>query len=165
MIRILIALLGSLTLGCTTAPADGPQVTEIEPAALPAAVSAVIAARQPDFVPAEVLKKVREGRVYYDVEGALADGTEIEFDVLMEGTTARIVEVQRDLDWRDVPAEVRAVGLEASGGAVPVRIIESVQADGAIIYELFADGRPADPAYEIRVRSGTVELLEERWVH
>ncbi|MEL6955387.1 MAG: hypothetical protein AAFO88_01970, partial [Pseudomonadota bacterium] len=87
------------------------------------------------------------------------------FDVLMEGEEARIVEIQRDLSWSDVPADVREVGLEASGGALPVRTIESTQTDGSVIYELFADGKPSDPAYEVRVRGGEVELLSERWVH
>ena len=42
-----------------------------------------IAADSPNFKATEVLKKVRDGRVYYDVEGELPGGEEIEFDVLM----------------------------------------------------------------------------------
>ena len=140
-------------------------ITEIAPSALPASVATVIAAERDDFTVQEVLKKVRDGRTYYDVEGELADGSELEFDVLMDGEAAQIVEIQRDLDWSAVPEAVRAAGLEASGDVEPVRIIESIQTDGAIIYELFAEGKPADPAYEVRVRGGEVELLTERWEH
>ena len=48
-----------------------------------------------------------------------------------------------------------------------MRIIESTQAaDGAIIYELFLEGRPKEPSYEIRtVEGGEPELLKERWKH
>lgn len=149
---------------CATASEDV-VITEIAPSALPASVATVIAAERDDFTAQEVLKKVRDGRTYYDVEGELDDGSELEFDVLMEGDTARIVEIQRDLSWSEVPDAVRTVGLEAANGAVPVRIIESVQTDGAVIYELFADGKPSDPAYEVRVFGGKAELLDERWLH
>ena len=135
------------------------------PDELPPSVFAAMAAERPDFVATEVQKKVRDGRIYYDVEGQVADGSELEFDVLMNGADATIVEIQRDLDWSDVPNEVRALALDASGGAVPVRTIESVQTDGAVIYELFADGQPSDPDWEVRVHAGKVELLDERWVH
>ena len=81
-----------------------------------------------------MLKKVRGDRVYFDVEGEDGDGSEIEFDVLMqEDGSAQIVEIQRDLEWSDVPEEVRSIALEASGGETPVRTIESLQTDGAVI--------------------------------
>lgn len=150
--------------GCQTAPQDV-VITELAPGDLPTQVSAAIAAERPDFTAQEVLKKVRDGRTYYDVEGELPDGSELEFDVLMDGDAAQIVEIQRDLDWADVPPEARDVALTASGGAVPVRTIESTQTDGAVIYEFFAADEPKDPAYEVRVHGGTVELLSERWVH
>lgn len=162
--RRLIAAATLVLVACAT-PGEGVVISEIEPSALPASVTMAIAAERAGFTTEEVLKKVRDGRTYYDVEGELADGSELEFDVLVEGDTARIVEIQRDLAWDGLPEAVRKVGLEASGGAIPVRIIESVQTDGAVIYELFAEGQPADPAHEIFVRGGNVTLLAERWVH
>ena len=150
--------------GCQTAPPEA-VITEIAAEDLPASVSMVIAAERPDFAVTEVLKKVRGTRVYYDVEGDLPDGSEIEFDVLMDGDAAQIVEIQRDLDWANVPTEVRTKALAASEGAIPVRTIESTQTDGAVIYEFFAANKPKDPAYEVRVHQGAVELLSERWIH
>jgi hypothetical protein len=135
------------------------------PEELPASVSRAIAAERDGFTVEEVLRKVRGDRVYYDVEGTLPDGEEIEFDVLMELTGPQIVEIQRDLEFADLPAEVSTLALETTGGSGPVRIIESVQTDGAVIYELFREGAPSDPAWEIRVYGGQVELLGERSIH
>ena len=156
----------SLCAACTSTPESDVVITEIDPAALPASVTEAIATERPGFEAEEALKKVRDGRVYYDVEGEDSDGSEIEFDVLMQDDgSAQIVEIQRDLDWADVPSEVRDLAFEASEGQTPVRTIESLQTDGAVIYEFFAEGVPADPTWEIRVHGGEVELLTERWVH
>lgn len=161
--RFILLIAGLALASCATG--DDVVITEIEPAALPASVTAAIAAERPDFEIEEVLKKVRDGRTYYDVEGEVADGSELEFDVLMDGETATIVEIQSDLDFSAVPEEVRMVALEASAGAEPVRTIESTQTDGSVIYEFFAAGQPSDPAWEVRVHGGEVTLLDERWVH
>lgn len=139
-------------------------ITDVDPAALPASVIAAIEAERTGFTISEVQKKVRDGRTYYDVEGELADTTEIEFDILMEGAVAHIVEIQRDLEWDDMPEPVQAM-VDASEDTRPVRIIESIQTDGAIIYEFFAPDAPADPAYEIRSHAGKLERLTERWMH
>jgi len=107
-------------------------------------------------------KKIRDGRTYYDVEGGLPDGSELEFDILMRPAGPEIVETQRDIAWADAPESVRA----AAPGVAPARVIESTQTDGMVIYELFALERPADPAMEIALRpDGTVGLLKERWLH
>ena len=109
--------------------------------------------------------KEREGRRYYDVEGSI-DGADIELDLLETPQGWRVVEIQRDLAWTAVPAEVRAAAETARAGFVPVRIIESVQAEGgAVIYELFADGQPAAPALEVKVQDGQTEVLREVWPH
>lgn len=165
MTRLILPALGLISLAACASSANDVVITEIAPAALPASVVDAIAAERPGFTIEEVQKKVRDGRTYYDVEGEVADGSELEFDVLMDGDAAEIVEIQRDLEWDTVPAEVRTVALDASGGAVPVRTIESTQTDGAVIYEFFASGQPADPAWEVRVHAGEVELLDERWMH
>lgn len=150
--------------GCASA-ADIVEITEVSPSELPQSVVQVIASERPDFKIVEVLKKVRDGRVYYDVEGELADKSELEFDVLMDGQAANIVEIQRDLEWEQVPSQVQTAALTASNGKVPVRIIESKQVDQSIIYELFAEDDPSDPAMEVRSDNGEVEVLGERWPH
>ena len=154
--------------GCAGAPPAAPAevvITEMSPAELPEAVTRAIAAERTGFTPLEVQKKARDGRVYYDVEGQMPDGSEIEFDVLLTSQGADVVEIQRDLAFADIPQAVQAEALAASGGAMPARVIESGQTDGAGIYEFFAEGQPADPAFEIRLRAGQVERLSERWVH
>lgn len=149
---------------CEDAPASASdvEVTEIALADVPADVRVLAEGAAEGFVIHEVQKKVRDGRTYYDVEGELPDGSEIEFDILITETGPEIVETQRDLDWADVPEQVRA----AAPGVDPARVIESTQTDGTIIYELFAPGSPADPAMEISLGTdGAVAVLEERWPH
>jgi hypothetical protein len=142
------------------------EITEISQADLPADVRALAEGTAEGFVVTEVLKKVRGGRTYYDVEGKLPDGSEIEFDILMTDAGPEIVEIQRDLEWADVPEAVRAAAEAAERGAMPVRVIESTQTDGVIIYELFAPGAPTDPAMEVSLSpEGEVAVLAERWPH
>ena len=148
-------------------PASPPE-TSITPTAaadIPEAVRAVVLSARPGMVIAEAELKERDGRRYYDVEGTV-DGADIELDLLETPQGWRVVEIQRDLAWTAVPAEVRAAAETARGGFVPVRIIESVQAEGgAVIYELFADGQPATPALEVRSHNGRTEVLKEVWPH
>lgn len=147
-----------------TLPSQGDIITEIAPGDLPGPVQAAVSAAMPDMVIQEVLRKERNERVYFDVEGERADGSEIELDILYADGVAEVVEIQRDLAWSDVPATVREAALSAGAGE-PVRIIESVQTDGSIIYELFAAGQPSDPAMEVKTSEGKVEVLAERWPH
>ena len=149
-------------------PAPAPPATAITPTAaadLPDAVRAAVLAARPAMVIAEAELKQREGRRYYDVEGTV-DGADIELDLLETPQGWRVVEIQRDLAWSAVPADVRTAAETARAGFVPVRVIESVQAeDGAVIYELFADGQPATPALEVRLADGRAEVLREAWPH
>jgi len=57
--------------------ASATEVTEIALSDVPQTVNDLVQATRPDFTTTEVLKKVREGRVYYDVEGELTDGDEL----------------------------------------------------------------------------------------
>lgn len=169
-LQICAALL--MTAACSEAPppteetaspeAPAAEITEVDLADVPSEVRALAEGAAEGFAISEVQRKVRDGRTYYDVEGELADGSEIEFDILMTEAGPEIVEMQRDLDWADVPEAVRS----AVPGVAPVRVIESTQVDGTIIFELFAPGQPADPAVEVSLTAdGTVAVLEERWTH
>ena len=146
--------------------ANATEVTEIALGDIPQSVRDVVSAARPDFETSEVLKKVRDGRVYYDVEGELPNGDEIEFDVLMTESGPEIVEIQRDLDWEAVPLMARAAVEDVNtDGLAVVRIIESRQTDESIIYEIFVDGHPSDPRFEVRVKDGTAKVLPTRWKH
>lgn len=140
-------------------------ITEKSAAEIPQAVRDAVLAARPGMVIAEAEMKEREGRRYYDVEGSV-DGAEIELDLLETPAGWQVVEIQRDLPWSAVPADVRAATDGARAGFTPARIIESTQAeDGSVIYELFADGQPATPVLEVRVKEGQVEVLKETWPH
>ena len=52
---------------------------------VPAAVLDAAKAASPGFTPLEAEAESREGRRYFDVEGSLPDGSEIEFDMMEEG--------------------------------------------------------------------------------
>jgi hypothetical protein len=164
-----MALGAIVLLACTEAEptlnTPNVEITDVAVADLPDAVRSVVVAFRADFQALEIEKKVRDGRTYYDIEGQVEDGSELEFDVLMTETGPEIVEIQRDLDFGNIPQRVQDLALETGGGSVPVRVIESVQTDRTIIYEFFIEGQPADPAYEIRVEDGVPVLLDERWVH
>ena len=176
---VLVAL-GALTLAACgkaqdtavdTAPTPAPAApvttsTATSSEALPAEVRAVVLASRPTMTITDATLKEREGRRYYDVEGTLPGGEEIELDLLQEADGWKVVEIQRDLPWVDVPLSVKTVADGARKGFVPVRVIESVQAEGGeTIYELFAEGQPATPALEVMVKDGKAEVLKEVWPH
>ena len=139
--------------------------SDISPDQLPPALRALVEREAPGVKIAEVERKEREGRIYYDVEGTRPDGSEVELDVLQEGTAFRVVEIQRDIAWTAAPAEAIAAARAAPGAFAPERVIESRQTDGSVIYELFAPGRRDEPAMEVRVQGGKAEVLTKRWDH
>jgi len=126
--------------GCSKAEApraSADSITEVQLNDVPKSVKTLVLAERQGFKMEEVLKKVRDGRVYYDVEGELPSGDEIEFDVLMTDSGPEIVEIQRDILWRQVPRKARGVVKAANTDGLKVaRVIESTQTDGSIIYEL-----------------------------
>ena len=151
-------------------PASKPaavEVTEIPLADVPEQVTLMVTAAYPGFTPVEVLKKVRDGRTYFDVEGELKGGDEIEFDVLMTSAGPEIVEIQRDISPRLLPTNVRNILDEANVDGLEIaRVIESVQTnDNSIIYEIFVAGKPAHPTFEVQVSGEEAVLLEERAEH
>ena len=167
-----IFLCGAMTCivtscGKAEAPrASATEVTEIALSDVPQSVNGLVSATRPDFTTTEVLKKVREGRVYYDVEGELTNGDEIEFDILMTENGPQIVEIQKDLEWSIVPQLAKVVVNEANADNLEiVRIIESIQTDNAIIYEVFVANHPSDPRFEVRMKDNEAKLLPTRWKH
>lgn len=157
------AVLAAPALGQAAAPET--RITPTEAAAVPAPVLAAVQAARPGFVVTEAELKEREGRRYYDVEGTFA-GQELELDLLETPDGWRVVEIQRDIAWSAALAPVRAAAEGARAGFTPVRVIESTRAaDGRVIYELFAPGRPATPALEVSLANGRAEVLSEVWPH
>jgi hypothetical protein len=129
--------------------------------AVPPDVAAAVKAASPQMKIAEAELKEREGRRYYDVEGTLPDGSEIELDMLETPQGWKVVEIQRDVAWTTAPAPVIA----AAGAAQPVRVIESRQTDGSIVYELFAQGKPETPSLEVMWKDGQAKVLTQTWPH
>jgi hypothetical protein len=147
--------------------AAGPvtNVSSVAREALPAPLSALAEKHVPGITIDEAERKEREGRVYYDIEGRRPDGSEVELDVLQDGAEYELVEIQRDIAWADAPVAARAAAKAQKGAFEPERVIESTQTDGSVIYELFAPGRKAEPAMEVKMAGGKAELLTERWAH
>lgn len=163
--KYVLTVIAVCLAACGAAKTTDVVITEIDVDSLPAEVKTVILAKRADFEIEEVLKKVRDGRTYFDVEGEIADGSELEFDILMTHNGPEIVEIQRDLVFSALADEVQVAAQKAMGDRKIIRIIESIQSDGAVIYELFEEGKPTDPAEEIRVSEGKIERLKERWAH
>lgn len=130
-------------------------------AEVPAPVLAAARAARPGFVPAEAERETREGRHYFDIEGRLPDGSEIEFDIMDGNGVWRVVETQRDIAFDAAPAAVQAAARAREPALAPSRVIESVQADGLIIYEVYQGARKL----EVRWDGRTAELLASEWAH
>jgi hypothetical protein len=135
------------------------------PPSLPPALLSAVTAAVPDMVIREAERKERDGRVYYDVEGVKADGSEIELDLLQENSVFKVVEIQRDIAWADAPESARAAAAGSPEAFEPVRVIESRQTDGSVLYELFAADASAKPSLEVRVADGRAEVLKEESRH
>jgi hypothetical protein len=146
-------------------PADSPAnkvVTsgkrEVPLAEVPPDVLAAAKAAQPGFEPAEAESETRDGRDYFDIGGRLADGSEVEFDIVRQGTRWQVVETQRDIALAAAPEAVRG----AAGDFRAARVIESRQNDGLVIYELYdADRRKL----EIKWDGKRAEKLTAEWAH
>ncbi len=154
-----ILFLALILAGCATPKPDSDTP-------IPDAVRAAALAARPDMTIVEAELKERDGRRYYDVEGTLPGGAEIELDLLETPAGWIVVEIQRDIAWSETPANVQQATAKARPGFTPVRVIESVQADGSgTIYELFLDGQPKTPALEVMVKDGAATVLKEAWPH
>lgn len=174
--RMLLIATGVMGLaGCDGEPPQTPTGRQVvtsgkAPAALgqvPEAVLASARGAQPSMRFLEAAAETRDGRNYYDIEGELPDGSEIELDLMEENGVWRVVETQRDIAFAATPEAVRAKFATANAGFTPVRVIESRQADGPIIYELFGPGQNGAEGrkIEVKVDGANVELLTEEWAH
>lgn len=132
--------------------------TEVPLGQVPPEVLAAAAAAQPGFTPAEAEAETRDGRRYFDVGGRLADGSEVEFDIMEEGGLWRVVETQRDIELAAAPGAVR----KAAGSFPAGRVIESRQADALVIYELYDSNQRK---LEIKWDGKAAELLTREWAH
>ncbi|HYW17515.1 MAG TPA: hypothetical protein VE891_15360 [Allosphingosinicella sp.] len=132
--------------------------SEVPLARVPPGVLAAAAAAQPGFTPAEAEAETRDGRYYFDVGGKLADGSEVEFDIMEDGGSWRVVETQRDIRLASAPEAVR----KSAGNFPAERVIESRQADGLVIYELY-DARQRK--LEIKWDGKGAEVLTREWAH
>ncbi len=132
--------------------------SEVPLGEVPKEVLAAASAAQPGFTPAEAESETRDGRRYFDVGGKLADGSEVEFDIMEEGGSWRVVETQRDIRLAAAPAAVR----EAAASFPAGRVIESRQSDGIVIYELY-DSKQRK--LEIKWDGKSAETLTKEWAH
>lgn len=166
-----------LASACGPAPADEPAAANAavnssgkQPVALgqlPPEVSAAALERMPDMTITAAQSETRDGRRYFDVEGSLADGSEIELDMMEQDGRWRVVETQRDIALGQVPEAVRAALRGHDSGFVPNRIIESRQEDELVIYELFgpAGSDPAGRKVEIKWDGREASVLAREWAH
>lgn len=168
--KLLVAAVLCVLSGCaTTEPVKVATSgkSEVAVADVPGEVLAAAIALRPTFTAAEAERETREGRRYFDVGGTLADGSEIEFDIMEENGRWRVVEIQRDLQLSGVPAAVREAARRHDAAFTPGRIIESDQTDGIVIYELFGPrgGDPRGRKVEIKWDGSRAEVLTKEWAH
>lgn len=156
-------ILSVLALALT--PAVETKIMPIAAKDLPSPVATLVKAAAPAIIIRAAELKERDGRRYFDVEGAMPDGSEIEFDLLEKDGAWSIVETQRDIAWIDVPMAVRDAAAGSGKDIIPVRVIESKQNDGMVIYELFVAGKPKEPSMEVSFKDGQAKVLSEVWPH
>lgn len=141
--------------------------TDVPLSEVPAEVLAATNQAQAGFTAKEAQSETREGRRYFDIGGTLADGSEVEFDIMEEGGRWRVVETQRDIAFSAAPAAVRQASASHDPGFVPTRVIESRQQDDLVLYELYAaaNGDPQGRKVEVKWDGRTAEVLTQEWQH
>ena len=133
---------------------------------IPASAMSEIMSIKPGFVAEEAEKEFKHGNIYLDIEGE-ADGKEIEFDMLQTESGWKVVEVQRDLTWSQLPQNVAQALKTDSPDFEAKRIIESVQYGTEItVYEFYAvDAEGKESRKEVKVENGAATVLDEEWTH
>jgi hypothetical protein len=148
----------------TVVETSGKEATALQQ--VPPEVLQVARTARPDLVLESAEHEVRNGRQYYDLEGKMPDGSELELDMTMVDGRWTVVEVQRDISMESVADGARDALFEANPGWEPSRIIESDQGDGVVIYEFFGTGpRGEETKVEVKWEDNTAELLRDEWVH
>lgn len=140
--------------------------TDIAEAEVP--TGALDAAREavPGFIFAEAEAEMRDGTSYIDLEGQRPDGEDVELDLRLDDGAWRVVEIQRDISAGDLPALVASALPPEAPGSSAARIIESLQTDGRIVFEVFhVDSEGDEQKTEILYDGSTAVLLDEEWVH
>jgi len=167
LLSALAACSGPSKESSDTATAATSGKRDVPVADVPVEVLAAANAAREGFTIREAEAETRDGRSYYDLGGTLPDGTEIEFDVMQEGEQWRVVETQRDVALAETPQPVRAALTGHDAAFTPTRIIESVQADGVVIYELYGpDGSdPQGRKIEVKWDGKSADLLTREWKH
>jgi hypothetical protein len=141
--------------------------TAVPLAQVPVEVIAAANATQVGFRATEAQAETRDGRRYFDIEGTQADGSEIEFDIMEENGSWKVVETQRDIAFSAAPPAVRRASAAHDAALVPTRVIESKQADGLVLYELYAQAGtdPQGRKVEIKWDGAKAEVLGREWAH
>lgn len=139
---------------------------DVDVSQIPDGVIQVAIAARPDLKITGAEREEKNGVVYFDVAGITASGDEIELDIVQDGDHWRVVEIQRDIKFEDVPQPVRDALIANAPGITPDRIIESDQTDGVIIYEFFTrDEAGEETKYEVKYTKGEAVFLTNEWAH
>ena len=111
-------------------------------------------------------KEYKNGNTYIDVETVDTNGNELEFDMLFENGDWKIIEIQRDLSFNELPNIVKDTFLKQHNKIKPSRIIESDQGNETVIYEFFLVSENGDESKkEIKLADGKAQFLKEEWKH
>lgn len=133
---------------------------------LPEGVVEAVSEARPGLVIAEAEYETRNGAEYYDVGGTTPEGSEIELDLTQIDGRWTVVESQRDIADSETPAQVRNALYAAKPDFKIVRIIESDQGDGVVIYEFYQENSDgAREKAEVKFEAGVAALLETEWRH
>lgn len=144
--------------------ASGKEATEFD--AVPAEVLDLARTTRPDLSLTDVEYETRDGNEYYDVAGTLPDGSELELDMTKLDGIWTVVEVQRDIEFGQVPGGAGSALLAKFPAFQPQRIIESDQGDGVIIYEFFGTSAAGeDTKIEVKWEQDVAEVLTDEWIH
>jgi hypothetical protein len=161
MKRYLITFVLALT-ACT--PPASETETHAPPSVVaeaPAEAAALVESAMPGFTIMTVEREDVAGQTEWEIGGTDAQGTPYEFDIMQSSAGWSVLEIQRDIQWQDVPQAVRDAVAAAPNGFEPARVIESRQpADGSVIYELFTVEQPAHTAVmEVRFMDGEAAVM------
>ncbi|WP_454832275.1 hypothetical protein [Pseudoxanthomonas wuyuanensis] len=153
------------TAGTTSGRVEASGKRQQDIAGVPAEVLAAATTARPRLQVTGAEHEQRDGNDYYDVAGTV-DGNEIELDITRIDGQWSVVEIQRDIAAAQVPAAVAAALAQAHPAFEAVRIIESDQGDGIVIYEFFDPGNDGkDTKMEVKYDGASAEVLTSEWIH